>query len=78
MVIIPLHTDEYIVEFHFIKINVLIPLLEIVYGLLSLGVMVITRGLWPLVIATTPHDNNPYTFSKSGITSQYIMSYNRY
>ena len=59
-------------EFHFLKINVVIPLLEIVYGLLSLVVMVITRGLRPLVITITTRDNNPYTFSKSGITSHYF------
>ena len=42
-------SDEYIVEFHFLKINIVIPLLEIVYGLLSLVVMVITKKILELV-----------------------------
>ena len=80
-------SNEKILEFHFLKINVVIPLLEIVYGLLSLvdgnhlcNIEFITRGLRPLVIisilslviTTTTRNNNPYTFSKSSITSHYI------
>ena len=49
-----------------------IPLLEKVYGLLSRVVVVITR---PRVITITTSDNNPYTISKSGITSQTEYQY---
>ena len=54
------------------------------YGNHLCNIKFVTHGLWPLVIisilslviTTTTRNDNPYTFSKSGITSQYNNAVN--